>query len=202
MRRLIVQEIAKAKGFSMAGLQRAAHLDRNTAQRIWRNSLHGAKPATLEKIARALNVLPSELVMEDGESTQEDEALASPLEYTPFPQSEVLTDFAPALTEDEATQQARLLKVLAEPTRLRILSQLNQYERRMNVSELASAYRMAQPTISSHLRILQFAGLVSCYKDEQWSYYYLNRENIRKVGEFLIHSLVEQELSEMEVEKS
>jgi ArsR family transcriptional regulator len=190
MRRLIVQEIAKAKGFSMAGLQRAAHLDRNTAQRIWRNSLHGAMPATLEKIAKALNVLPSELVMDD-------EVLASPVEHTASPQSEVFTNFAPALTEEEAIQQARLLKVLAEPTRLRILSQLNQYERRMNVNEMVSAYRMAQPTISSHLRVLQLAGLVSCHKDEQWSYYYLNRENIRKAG-FLIHALVEQELSDQQ----
>ncbi|HZU01327.1 MAG TPA: metalloregulator ArsR/SmtB family transcription factor [Ktedonobacteraceae bacterium] len=201
MRRLIVQEVAKARGFSMAGLARAAHLDRNTAQRVWRNSLYGARPATLEKIARALNVLPEELFIEDGKGQEEEEVPSWPeapskvMQTSPEPEQ---TNFAPALTEEEAIQQARLLKVLAEPTRLRILSQLSLYERRVTVSELASAYRMAQPTISSHLRILQFAGFISCYKDEQWSYYYLNRENIRKIGEFLIHTLIGSESSEYE----
>jgi ArsR family transcriptional regulator len=185
----------------MAGLARAAHLDRNTAQRVWRNSLYGARPATLEKIARALNVLPEELFIEDGKSPQEEEVPSWPdapsqvVQASPEPEQ---TNFAPALTEEEALQQARLLKVLAEPTRLRILSQLCLYERRVTVSELASAYRMAQPTISSHLRILQFAGFISCYKDEQWSYYYLNRENIRKVGEFLTHTLIGPESLEHE----
>lgn len=78
LRRLRVQEIAKSKGFSMASLQRTAHLDRNTAQRVWRNTLYGAHPATLEKTAKALGVLPSELIIEDSESAQEDEVVTSP----------------------------------------------------------------------------------------------------------------------------
>jgi len=195
MHKLIIQEMAKAKGFSMARLAREAHLDRNTAQRVWRNAWYQARPATLEKIAKALKVFPEDLFIDDGKGSQEEEVQMSG-EHTflpPHPDLEVSTNFAPALTEEEATQQARILKVLAEPTRLRILSQLNLHERKMNVNELASAYRMAQPTISTHLRLLQLVGLVSSYKDEQWTYYYLNRENIQKCGEFLIHALIGHE---------
>jgi ArsR family transcriptional regulator, arsenate/arsenite/antimonite-responsive transcriptional repressor len=195
MRKLIIQELAKVKGFSMARLAREAHLDRNTAQRVWRNEWYQARPATLEKIAKALNVFPEDLFIEDGKGSQE-ENVQIVVEHTSPPprlEPEVSTNFAPALTEEEATQQARILKVLAEPTRLRILSQLSLHERKVNVSELASAYRMAQPTISTHLRLLQLVGLISSYKDEQWTYYYLNRENIQKCGEFLIHTLIGHE---------
>jgi ArsR family transcriptional regulator len=195
-RKLIIQEVARAKGISsMAGLQRAANLDRNTAQRVWRNKLYRARPATLEKVARALGVLPSDLFVED-ESSQGDKEVLT-VEDTLPPQPEPRSDlFAPTLTEGEAEQRARILKALAEPTRLKILSQLARYGRQVSVSDLASAYRLAQPTISRHLQVLLFAGLILCYKDEQWNYYYLNRDAIRDVAEFLI--LIGSESSETE----
>ena len=202
MRRLIVQEIAKAKGFSMAGLQRAAHLDRNTVQRVWRNALYDARPATLEKIAKALNVLPEELsIIENGEENEAQTKVSHPSPSQPELSSDLPPSdrFAPVLTGEEATHQVRLLKALAEPTRLQILSQLSRYERQVNVTDLASAYRLTQPTISTHLRLLQLVGLVSSYKDEQWIYYYLNRDAIREVAEFLMHTLLGSESSEMEV---
>jgi ArsR family transcriptional regulator len=200
-RKLIIQEVARAKGISsMAGLQRAASLDRNTAQRVWRNRLYGARPATLEKIASALGVLPEELFIEDGENSLEQEVQAKVLHASssqPEPSSDLpLSDlFAPMLTEEEAARVGRLLKALAEPTRLRILSQLARYGRQVSVSELASAHRLAQPTVSSHLQVLLLTGLVSVYKDEQWNYYYLNRDAIRGVIEFLMQTLIDQDES-------
>jgi ArsR family transcriptional regulator, arsenate/arsenite/antimonite-responsive transcriptional repressor len=201
VRKLIIQEVARAKGISsMAGLQRVANLDRNTAQRVWRNRLYGARPATLEKIARALGVLPEELFIEDGENSQEHEVQAL-VEHVPPSQPEPSSDlplsdlFAPTLTEEEAARIGRVLKALAEPTRLRLLSQLARYGRQVSVSELASAHRLAQPTVSSHLQVLLFTGLISVYKDEQWNYYYLNRDAIRGVVEFLMHTLIDQDES-------
>jgi ArsR family transcriptional regulator len=197
-RQLIIQEVARAKGISsMAGLQRAANLDRNTAQRVWRNKLYGARPATLEKIARALGVLPEELFIDDGKDSQEEDVQAtvahlSPSQPAPSSNLPVSPLFAPSLTEEEAVRIGRVLKALAEPTRLRILSQLAQYGRQVSVSELASAHRLAQPTVSSHLQILLLTGLVSVYKDEQWNYYYLNRDVIRGAIEFLMHMLIDQ----------
>ena len=67
--------------------------------------------------------------------------------------------FMPALNEDEAVGQARLLKALADPTRLRILSLLSRYEGEVCVFEIVESFTLEQPTISHHLRILRDAGL-------------------------------------------
>lgn len=58
-----------------------------------------------------------------------------------------------------ADEIAELLRVLSDPTRLTILSQLA--EAPLGVSELARALHIAQPTASVHLRRLKEAGLVS-----------------------------------------
>src|SRR5712692_6434898 len=84
--------------------------------------------------------------------------------------------FVPALTEDEAVGQARLLKALADPTRLRILSLLSRYEGEVCVFEIVESFTLEQPTISHHLRILRDAGLVDCRKKGLWAYYYVRRE--------------------------
>ncbi|SRR5579875_442551 len=182
MRRLVVRELAMAKNFSMAKLEREAHLDRQTARRLWRNPSYNARPATLEKVATALGVHASELFRE--ESEEEEDVVSSPLPDIP-------TIFTPPLTEEEAARQARVLKALAEPTRLWILSQLNRYERLINVKDLTTAYFVVQPTISNHLRALRSAGLISHTKKRQQSYYYVNREQIQNVSTFLLDTLLE-----------
>ena len=58
-----------------------------------------------------------------------------------------------------ADEIAELLRVLSDPTRLTILSQLA--EAPLGVSELARALHIAQPTASVHLRRLKEAGLVT-----------------------------------------
>jgi len=87
----------------------------------------------------------------------------------------VVPKFVPTLTEDEAVSQARLLKALADPTRLRILSLLSRYEGEVCVFEIVESFTLEQPTISHHLRILRDAGLVDCRKKGLWAYYYVRR---------------------------
>ena len=48
---------------------------------------------------------------------------------------------------------------LADPTRRAILTRLQQGE--ASVSELASPFRVSQPAISRHLKVLEHAGLIS-----------------------------------------
>ena len=96
--------------------------------------------------------------------------------------------FAPTLTEDEAVGQARLLKALADPTRLRILSLLSRHEGEVCVFEIVESFTLEQPTISHHLRILRDAGLVDCRKKGLWAYYYVRREALARAGE-VINSL-------------
>jgi ArsR family transcriptional regulator, arsenate/arsenite/antimonite-responsive transcriptional repressor len=93
--------------------------------------------------------------------------------------------FAPTLTEDDAVGQARLLKALADPTRLRILSLLSRHEGEVCVFEIVESFTLEQPTISHHLRILRDAGLVDCRKKGLWAYYYVRREALSRAGEVI-----------------
>ncbi|HLX57027.1 MAG TPA: helix-turn-helix transcriptional regulator [Ktedonobacteraceae bacterium] len=62
MRRLRVKEVAQARGFTMARLQRAADINLKTIQVIWHNPQHDASLNTLDKIAKALGVPVTELI--------------------------------------------------------------------------------------------------------------------------------------------
>ena len=83
--------------------------------------------------------------------------------------------FVPTLTAEDAVAQARLLKALADPTRLRILSLLSRHEGEVCVFEIVESFPLEQPTISHHLRILRDVGLVDCHKKGLWAYYYVRR---------------------------
>lgn len=54
---------------------------------------------------------------------------------------------------------------LADPTRRAILARLARGE--ATVTELAAPFRMSQPAISKHLKVLERAGLVSRGRDAQ-----------------------------------
>ena len=62
MRRLRVKEVAQAKGFTMARLQRAADINLKTMQSIWHNPQHDASLNTLDKLAKALGVPVTDLI--------------------------------------------------------------------------------------------------------------------------------------------
>lgn len=90
----------------------------------------------------------------------------------------IVPKFVPSLSEEDAKTQARLLKALADPTRLRILSILARHEGEVCVFEIVEVFTLEQPTISHHLRILLDAGLVDCRKKGLWAYYYLRRDKL------------------------
>lgn len=93
--------------------------------------------------------------------------------------------FVPTLSEDDAVIQARLLKALADPTRLRILSLLSRHEGEVCVFEIVESFTLEQPTISHHLRILRDAGLVDCRKKGLWAYYYVRRDALGRAREVI-----------------
>jgi ArsR family transcriptional regulator, arsenate/arsenite/antimonite-responsive transcriptional repressor len=88
--------------------------------------------------------------------------------------------FMPSLTEEEAVTQARLLKALADPTRLRIISLLSEHEGEVCVFEIVEAFNLEQPTISHHLRILRDAGVIDAHKRGLWAYYYVKPHALHK----------------------
>ena len=58
-----------------------------------------------------------------------------------------------------------IFATLADPTRRAILAQLASGE--ASVKELAEPFKMTQPAISKHLKVLESAGLISRGRDAQ-----------------------------------
>jgi lambda repressor-like predicted transcriptional regulator len=65
MVRLKVKEVAKSKGFSMGRLSRESNVPYNTIRNIYRNPFYSITTTTLGRIADALGVDVSELVVSD-----------------------------------------------------------------------------------------------------------------------------------------
>jgi ArsR family transcriptional regulator len=78
------------------------------------------------------------------------------------------------LTAGQAEGLARVLKALADPVRLRLVSMVAAHEGgEACVCELTEPLGLTQPTISHHLKILVDAGLFSRDKRGVWAYYAL-----------------------------
>jgi ArsR family transcriptional regulator len=68
-----------------------------------------------------------------------------------------------------------ILKASADKNRLRIIYLLNG-KRDICVCEITDIIGLSQPTISSHLRLLENAGLVESNKDGLWVNYNINSQ--------------------------
>jgi ArsR family transcriptional regulator len=78
------------------------------------------------------------------------------------------------LTASQAADLAFILKALADPTRLRLVSMVAAHEgSEACVCDLTDPLGLTQPTISHHLRILVDAGILSRDKRGKWAYYAL-----------------------------
>jgi biotin operon repressor len=75
--------------------------------------------------------------------------------------------------------QVRLLKVIADETRLRILGLLSEQDR--SGKEIASALALSPPTVCHHMRKLTDAGIVLGRPDAQRQLYSLNTALLREV---------------------
>lgn len=62
MLRLRVKELAIAKGFNQSTLSRASDVPLDTIRRVWRNPYYEVRLSTLNKIAKALDVDPRDLI--------------------------------------------------------------------------------------------------------------------------------------------
>lgn len=63
----------------------------------------------------------------------------------------------------------RLMKALSDPNRVRIVKLLE--DRTLCVCEIQKVLGLAQPTVSSHLKILEEAGLVDRARQGTWILY-------------------------------
>ena len=78
------------------------------------------------------------------------------------------------ITASQAAGLARILKALADPVRLQLVSIVAVHENgEACVCELTGPVGLSQPTISHHLKILVDAGIFTRDKRGVWAYYAL-----------------------------
>jgi DNA-binding transcriptional ArsR family regulator len=76
-----------------------------------------------------------------------------------------------------------VFEIIAEPNRRAILSLL--VSSQQSVGEIERQLRMAQPTVSKHLRVLRDAGFVESTVDAQRRLYRLKSEPLQKLDAWL-----------------
>jgi ArsR family transcriptional regulator len=90
---------------------------------------------------------------------------------------------AQPLSEEQAGQVAPLLKALADPVRLRLMSLVASHDGgEACVCDLNDAFDLSQPTISHHLKVLHDAGLVDREKRGVWVYYRARTDALASLG--------------------
>lgn len=91
-----------------------------------------------------------------------------------------------ALDADDADALAQALRVLADPTRLRILSLIqSQPEQEACVCHLTEPLGLTQPTVSHHMKVLLAAGLVERDQRGSWAYFRVVPEPLGSLRELL-----------------
>ena len=85
------------------------------------------------------------------------------------------------MSEREAESVAGLLKALADPVRLRLMSLIAAGDETC-VCELTDTFELSQPTISHHLRVLREAGLVDNERRGTWVYYWAKPDALEALG--------------------
>lgn len=84
------------------------------------------------------------------------------------------------LTHEEAEGLAALLKILADPTRLRIISHLTASDE-VCACDLTGPLGVSQPTVSHHMKTLREHGYIESEKRGKWVYHRLVPERFDEV---------------------
>jgi ArsR family transcriptional regulator len=90
---------------------------------------------------------------------------------------------AQPLSIEQARQVAPLLKALADPVRLRLLSLVASHKGgEACICDLNADFDLSQPTISHHMKVLHEAGLVDRDKRGVWVYYRARPQVLASLG--------------------
>ena len=97
------------------------------------------------------------------------------------------TDAGTVLRPEQAAGYVAVLKALADPHRLRMLSLIagQPADAPLCVCEIEGELGLAQPTVSHHLKVLREAGLVTVTKRGLWHYYAPRPEGLGPVRQVL-----------------
>ncbi len=94
-----------------------------------------------------------------------------------------------SLDEEEASELAEVLKALADPVRLRLVSIIGTAESgEVCACDLPALVDRTQPTVSHHLSLLVRAGVLEREQRGKWAWFRLRRERLEAVGDALVNS--------------
>ena len=84
---------------------------------------------------------------------------------------------------ESAQRLAAVLKVIADPTRLRLLSLVaGKPDGEACICDLTAPVALSQPTVSHHMKVLVDAGLLEREQRGKWAYYRLVPGTLDAVG--------------------
>jgi ArsR family transcriptional regulator len=87
------------------------------------------------------------------------------------------------MSQEQADSVMPLLKALADPVRLRLMSLVASHEGgEACVCDLTGAFDLSQPTISHHLKVLHESGLLDRDKRGVWVYYRARTEALANLA--------------------
>ena len=90
------------------------------------------------------------------------------------------------LDAEQADALARRLKLLADPTRLRLLSMLlASAGGEACTCDLVEPLGLSQPTVTHHLQRLADAGIVRGERRGRWTYYSIDKEAVESITDAL-----------------
>lgn len=86
------------------------------------------------------------------------------------------------INEQEATELADVLKAIADPARLRLISIIaSSPDGEACACDLAEPLGRAQPTVSHHLTQLVKAGLLAREQRGKWAWFRLNADRVAQI---------------------
>jgi ArsR family transcriptional regulator len=90
------------------------------------------------------------------------------------------------LSAQGATELAGMLKALADPVRLRLLSVVASHTGgEACVCDISAGITVSQPTVSHHLKVLRNAGLLASERRGSWVYYRVIPEALQQLSTLL-----------------
>jgi ArsR family transcriptional regulator, arsenate/arsenite/antimonite-responsive transcriptional repressor len=94
-----------------------------------------------------------------------------------------------ALDEEQAADLAEVLKALADPVRLRLVSIIGTAESgEVCACDLPALVERTQPTVSHHLSLLVKAGVLEREQRGKWAWFRLRRSRLVAVGDALVNT--------------
>lgn len=92
------------------------------------------------------------------------------------------------LSSEDAEQLARVLKALADPTRLRLLSMVAAHEGgEACICDLTDPVGLTQGTVSHHMKVLVEAGILTREQRGKWAYYALVSNTLTSLAASIAH---------------